>query len=348
MQRLSLLIALLLCHIASWARAYNPETVPDPKRSGSSVRYVSNPDGILSSSEVLDIDALCSQLYEDTQVELGVVAVNDIGDWDDYEFGITLFRHWGIGDKERNDGVLFLYVGDTHKMRINVGKGIEDVLTDAKSSRIINAIMIPLFKQDSIGQGLLSGVSKVYDIFTGGQHQAMGLMDSEASEDEEFTGHSTMTDEEYDQVNLCIVGALTLLSIIVYLVTKKSSPATVEGARAGCGCILILASLFMLLATWWAIIPIIVNLIINRRHNCPRCGRRCSAKRKTIREATYSSEGLCEVTWQCKHCGTFTTIEKIPRKRRSSSDDSSSDDDSDSGSSWGGGDSGGGGAGGSW
>ncbi|MFD0917264.1 TPM domain-containing protein [Pseudahrensia aquimaris] len=77
-----------------------------------------------------------------------------------------LFRAWGLGDKERNDGVLFLVAQNDRKMRIEVGYGLEGVLTDALSAYIIRTAIVPPFRQGKFSVGIEQGTTQILDVLT--------------------------------------------------------------------------------------------------------------------------------------------------------------------------------------
>lgn len=83
------------------------------------------------------------------------------------EYGVALGRHWGIGRKGINDGVLIIIAPRQRQMRIEVGYGLEGVLTDTRCSRIIHQIMLPLAKQGKYGAALMEGSEAVVSILDG-------------------------------------------------------------------------------------------------------------------------------------------------------------------------------------
>ncbi|MBR6412612.1 MAG: TPM domain-containing protein [Alphaproteobacteria bacterium] len=83
------------------------------------------------------------------------------------EYGYQLGRHWGIGRKDINDGVLVLIAPNQKQLRIEVGYGLEGTLTDALSSRIVNRIMLPLARQGKYAEALIEGSQAVLDVLQG-------------------------------------------------------------------------------------------------------------------------------------------------------------------------------------
>ena len=83
------------------------------------------------------------------------------------EYGYQLGRHWGIGRKDINDGVLVLIAPNQRQLRIEVGYGLEGTLTDALSSRIVNHIMLPLARQGKYAEALIQGSQAVLNVLQG-------------------------------------------------------------------------------------------------------------------------------------------------------------------------------------
>ena len=69
---------------------------------------------------------------------------------------VRLLEQWGLGQKDRNNGVLLLVAMSDHRARIEVGYGLEDRLTDALSRRIIEERLTPAFRNEQYGEGILA------------------------------------------------------------------------------------------------------------------------------------------------------------------------------------------------
>ncbi|WP_019410196.1 TPM domain-containing protein [Pseudomonas psychrophila] len=83
------------------------------------------------------------------------------------DFGYQLGRAWGIGKKDENNGALLIVARDDRKLRIEVGYGLEDRLTDAQSSVIINQVITPAFKTGNFSQGIRDGVTAMLQVLGG-------------------------------------------------------------------------------------------------------------------------------------------------------------------------------------
>jgi uncharacterized protein len=83
------------------------------------------------------------------------------------EFANRLFRHWKLGEKDRNNGVLLLVAPSERKLRIEVGYGLEGALTDALSKVIITTAIAPRFRTDDFGGGIEAGIDAILGILDG-------------------------------------------------------------------------------------------------------------------------------------------------------------------------------------
>lgn len=92
-----------------------------------------------------------------SQRQLQVVTVASLEDYDIADYANRLFRTWELGDKERNDGVMLLVAPNDRKLRIEVGYGMESVITDGISSMVINNVIVPRFKAGDIPGGIEAG-----------------------------------------------------------------------------------------------------------------------------------------------------------------------------------------------
>lgn len=161
---------------ALFATAYTPSSVPNPKEQNRT-HYVANPDGILSAQAVEQMNRVCAQIDQLSEVEIAVVALEQKADtYALEEFAQALFRTWGIGKKGKNTGVLVLLITSSHEIRIHTGGGVEGLLPDGVCSDII-AQMIPYFKQNQWDKGLQTGLNQLGAILTTDEARAELLLE---------------------------------------------------------------------------------------------------------------------------------------------------------------------------
>ncbi|KQZ80522.1 TPM domain-containing protein [Pseudomonas sp. Root562] len=102
-----------------------------------------------------------------TGEQLVVVTLENLQGTDIADFGYQLGRYWGIGQKDKNNGALLIVARDERKLRIEVGYGLEDRLTDAQSSVIIHQVITPAFKTGNFSKGISDGVAAMLVVLGG-------------------------------------------------------------------------------------------------------------------------------------------------------------------------------------
>jgi uncharacterized protein len=83
------------------------------------------------------------------------------------DFSIRVAENWKIGQKHFDNGAILLVVRDDHKLRIEVGYGLEGVLPDAIASRIIHEVIIPRFRDKDFGGGIEAGLDAIMKVIEG-------------------------------------------------------------------------------------------------------------------------------------------------------------------------------------
>jgi uncharacterized protein len=127
---------------------------------------------ILSPATEQRLTADLQQLETSTGRQLVVATVPALQGYEIEEYGYQLGRAWGIGRKGEDDGALFLVAPNERRVRIEVGYGLEGVLTDALSSVILQSRVLPQFREGRMEQGVIDGVQAVV--------QQLSLPDAEA------------------------------------------------------------------------------------------------------------------------------------------------------------------------
>lgn len=108
-----------------------------------------------------DVEARLNQKLEaletQSQRQLVVATLPSLEGYEISDYGYRLGRAWGLGDKGRNDGAILIVAPADRKLRIEVGYGLEPILTDGLSSLIINQTIVPRFKTGDMPGGIEVG-----------------------------------------------------------------------------------------------------------------------------------------------------------------------------------------------
>ena len=151
---LLVLVSVVLTSSVSSAQDLT-STIPNPQEVDGS--WVYDGAGLLGDKKVL-LNQLISRVEQQTSAEIAVVILPSIGDNVPKPFATDLFAAWGVGKKEKDNGVLVLHVLDQRRVEIETGYGVEAKLTDSHCRWIIAEIMKPFFKAESYGDGHLEMV----------------------------------------------------------------------------------------------------------------------------------------------------------------------------------------------
>jgi uncharacterized protein len=350
------LLALIVCGAMTTSiQAERLEEVPNPKTRDNT--WVTDLPGILQPETVSQLNALIGQLERDTTAEMAVVVIRSLDGQNLEEFATDLFQRWGIGKREKDNGLLFLWSVGDRRFKVEVGYGLEGALPDGKVGAILDQHVIPHFKAKEFDAGVLEGVQALAKVIRNEPIELPSVTTQSYDHEESswwplwlvlggvpvgigsFIGYrrwrrlrkrvcpkcrTTMQrlSEEADDA---------LLDEAERLEEKLGSVDYDVWKCPEC------SHHFTLRYPKW----------FSRHKKCPQCGNRTVSKTEVlVRGATTFEEGLVEVTEECAFCNYRNRYDRIIPRVSTSSSSSGSDwgsGGSDSGS-FGGGSSGGGGA----
>ena len=123
--------------------------------------------GVMTPASRSDIEAKSKDLEDKSGIQLVVATVTSLQGSDVETYTNELFRYWKLGEAKKNNGVLLLVAPAAHKVRIEVGYGLEGALTDALSSVIVSSAIIPRFKANDFSGGIERGVDGIIGVLNG-------------------------------------------------------------------------------------------------------------------------------------------------------------------------------------
>lgn len=134
---------------------------------------------VVDAADILDAatEARITHQLEAIEAEIGpqvvVVSTADLGGHDIADYAMALGNRWGVGDRERKDGLLLVIAPNERKVRIDLGTGLQGTLSDALCADIIENDIIPSFAQRNFAEGALNGVARLdYELRSRLQKQA--------------------------------------------------------------------------------------------------------------------------------------------------------------------------------
>ena len=122
---------------------------------------------VISTQSRGALETKLKELEDKSSIQLVVATVKSLQGSDIETYANGLFRFWKLGQAQKNNGVLLLVAPAEHKVRIEVGYGLEGTLTDALSSVIIASAVIPRFKAGDFSGGIERGVDGIINVLSG-------------------------------------------------------------------------------------------------------------------------------------------------------------------------------------
>jgi uncharacterized protein len=152
------ILALLLCWaVAAWADVAVPELTG----------RVIDQTGTLSADDVAALTQTLKSLEIRKGSQVAVLIVPTTAPETIEQYSIRVAEAWKIGRRKIDDGALLVVAKDDHKLRIEVGYGLEGALTDVTARRIIDEIITPKFRNGDFAGGITSGVVRIAGVIDG-------------------------------------------------------------------------------------------------------------------------------------------------------------------------------------
>ncbi len=176
LRAIALFLATLCVFIGSPASAQD-----FPKLTG---RVVDQAD-LLTPEQEASLTAKLAGLETQSNRQLVVATISDLQGYDISDYGYRLGRHWAIGqdgkgESEKDNGAILIVAPNERRMRIEVGYGLEPVLTDGLSSSIIRNDITPFFKSGDFNGGINAGVDRIVTQLTLPPEQAARVAEEAA------------------------------------------------------------------------------------------------------------------------------------------------------------------------
>lgn len=130
-------------------------------------RLVNDFAGVLLREEADMLESKLITYNDSTSTQIAVVTVKTTGNYDVSEVALKILREWGVGTKDKNNGIVLLVAVEDRKIRIETGTGMEGTIPDAIANRIIDQVIAPNFKEGHYYQGIDEGVDKLIQAAAG-------------------------------------------------------------------------------------------------------------------------------------------------------------------------------------
>lgn len=168
------LIAVVLCPVASAHADY-------PKAVG----YVNDFVSVLSQEEAQTLDSELRAFEQRTTVEFVVVTVSSLQGENEVDYARGLGNAWGVGKRDRNNGIVFLIAPNDRKARIEAGPGLNALLTNERARSIMNHAVLQRFRAGNMSGGIIAGAHEIMQAIE--ERPASSTPDTSVSEGSDLT-----------------------------------------------------------------------------------------------------------------------------------------------------------------
>lgn len=203
-------ILLLQCFFAACATAA-PQIPPKPTASAGI--YVQDYAQVLSAEDKRRLLSIGQELDDKTTAQLAVVTVKTLDGQPIEDYALAIIREWGIGSKEKNNGALIVVAVQDRRSRIEVGYGLEGLLSDGLTGRIQDQAMIPYFRKGNYAAGIVNGYAVTASLIAKDAGVQLTSINSEQIAVPAKTTNNT--DQEYPFWLKLLIGAGIVLLLII-------------------------------------------------------------------------------------------------------------------------------------
>lgn len=203
-------ILLLQCFFAACATAA-PQIPPKPTAAAGI--YVQDYAQVLSAEDKRKLLSIGQELDNKTTAQLAVVTVKNLDGQPIEDYALSILREWGIGSKEKNNGALIVVAVQDRRSRIEVGYGLEGLLTDGLTGRIQDQAMIPYFRKGNYAAGIVNGYAVTASLIAKDAGIQLTSINSEQIAVPAKTTNNT--DQEYPFWLKLLIGAGIVLLLII-------------------------------------------------------------------------------------------------------------------------------------
>lgn len=155
-----LLFFLLFASVLSFAQGDFPEPPKPP-------RLVNDFTNTLSDSEQAALERKLVAYNDSTSTQISVVLIRSVGPYDISDYTFQLGEKWGIGRKDKDNGMLILAAMEDRKVFMATGYGLEGAVPDAVANRIVDNVIVPAFRAEAYYEGLNQATDMVIKLAAG-------------------------------------------------------------------------------------------------------------------------------------------------------------------------------------
>ena len=126
------------------------------------IGVVSDYEQVFTQQQIDTLTSIIKKHQDETTNQISIVTINSFAPYKKLsDYSLDLFNSWGIGTKDKNNGVAIVFGKKLRQIRITVGVGLEEKLTDREGKMILDFKVIPYFQKDDYYNGIKSGLLEI-------------------------------------------------------------------------------------------------------------------------------------------------------------------------------------------
>ena len=124
--------------------------------------YVNDFEGVFLNEQILNLNQIIQKHDEETSNQIAIVSIKSFKPFNTlFDYSLKLAKSWGVGQKDKKNGVVIVFGKQIRQIRIQVGDGLEKKLKDEEVKRIIDYTIIPEFKKGDYFLGIKNGLIEI-------------------------------------------------------------------------------------------------------------------------------------------------------------------------------------------
>lgn len=221
-----LIIMVLVTLICAITGCGSPDEIPIPKVEENV--YIYDQDDIIDDVVEKQLNQMLVELEEKTGVEFAVISIESLLGRTIEEYSNEVFNTLGIGKKGKDNGILLIFSRFDKRVRIEVGRGLEDVLIDSKCGKLLDKNFVPYRESDEYTKATEKTVEAILNVFA--EEYSISIQDLENTSSLE---DETETKNEWSWLTIAIIVVLLVLIILGCIFFDDSSGGGYSGGSFG-------------------------------------------------------------------------------------------------------------------
>jgi uncharacterized protein len=130
------------------------------------INWTNDYENLYSEVEKINLNSIISKFEKETTIEIGIVTINTtkISEEKFEDLSLHIAQTWGVGKKDKDNGILIAISKGYRKIRIQNGNGIEKIVTNDETKEIIDEYFIPDFKKGNYYDGTIKGINQLISL----------------------------------------------------------------------------------------------------------------------------------------------------------------------------------------